>query len=161
MYTIKRHKTTGVQTGCSTADLKDQSTQCGSTKVSYLRNEKKENFTTYKNLLQNYLWDKDFTLSWLKDQELIVSSRICTICGSKMKLVEHGDRSDGYVWECRKQINGKRHRCERSIREGSWFEKANLTVEEVLLKFTYWLRQDLNQWQIKQQLQLGSHAAVD
>ena len=54
-----------------------------------------------------------------------------------MKLVESGDRSDDYVWECRKQINGKRHRCERSIREGSWFEKANLTIEE-MLKLTYW-----------------------
>ena len=26
MYTVKRRKTTGVQSGCSTADLKDQST---------------------------------------------------------------------------------------------------------------------------------------
>ena len=93
MYTVKRRKTTGVQTGCSTADLKDQS---GSTKGSYLRNEKKENFTNYENLLQNYLWDKDFTLSWLKDEGLIAPSRVCTICGSEMKLVESGDRSDGY-----------------------------------------------------------------
>ena len=28
-------------------------------------------------------------------------------------------------------------------------------------KFTYWWCQDLTQWQIKQQLELGSHAAVD
>ena len=77
-----------------------------------------------------------------------------------MKWVECDDRSDGYVWACRRQINGKRHRCERSIREGSWFEKSNLTIEEVL-KFTYWWCQDLNQWQIKQQLGLGSHTAVD
>ena len=34
------------------------------------------------------------------------------------------------------------------------------TTEEVL-KFTYWWCHDLNQWQIKQQLQLGSHTAVD
>jgi len=53
-----------------------------------------------------------------------------------------GDRSDGYVWECRKQSNGKWHSCERSIIEGSWFEKANLTIEKVL-KFTYWWCQDL------------------
>ena len=102
MYTVKCRKTTEVQTGCSTADLKDQSTQCGSTKGSYLRNEKKENFTNYENLLQNYVWDKDFTLSWLKDEGLIAPSRICTICGSEMKLVKSGDRSDGYYWECRK-----------------------------------------------------------
>ena len=112
------------------------------------------------NLLQNYLWDKDFTLSWVKDEGLITLSRICSICGSEMKLVESGDKSDGYVWECRKQINCKRHRCERSIRESCWFEKANLTIEEVL-KFTYWWCQDLNQWQIKQQLQVGSHTAVE
>ena len=134
MYTVKCRKTTGVQTGCSTADLKDQSTQCDCTEGSYLRNEKKENFTTCENLLQNYLWNKDFTFSCLKD---ITLSRICTICGSEMKLVESGNRSDGYVWECRKQINGKQHRYKRSIRKGSWFEKANLTIEEVL-KFTSW-----------------------
>jgi len=160
MYTIKQCKTTGVQTGCSAADRKDQSTQCGSTKGSDLTKEKKDNFTTYEDLLQNYLWDKDFTLSWLKDEALIALRRNCTICGSEMKLVESGDRSDGYVWECRKQINSKRYRCERSIREGSWFEKVNFTITEVL-KFTYWWCQDLNQWQIKQQLQLGSFTAVD
>ena len=57
-----------------------------------------------------------------------------------MKWFERGDRSGGYVWECRKQLNDNLHRCERSIREGSWFEKANMTSEEVL-KFTYWLCQ--------------------
>ena len=143
MYTVKRRKTTVVQSGCSTADLKDQSTQCGDTKGSYGRDEKKDNFTSYESLLRNYLWDRDFTLSWLKDEGLIASSRICPTCGSEMTWVERGDRSDGYVWECRKQVNGKRHRCERSIREGSWFKKANLTIEEVL-KFTYWWCQDLS-----------------
>ena len=47
MYTVKRRKTTGVQSGCSTADLKDQSTQCGDTNRSYERGGKKDNFTTY------------------------------------------------------------------------------------------------------------------
>ena len=61
-----------------------------------------------------------------------------------------------------KQINGKRqwYRCERSNREGSWFENANMTLEEVI-KFTYWWCQDLDQWQIKKQLGIESHAAVD
>ena len=77
-----------------------------------------------------------------------------------MKWTECDDRSDGFVWECRKQIGLKRHRCQTSIREGSWFENANLTIEEVL-KFTCWWCQDLSQWQIKQQLGLGSHTAVD
>ena len=59
-----------------------------------------------------------------------------------MKWTECKDRSDGFMWECRKQIGRKRHRCQTSIREGSWFE-------------------DLKQWQIKQQLGLGLHTAVD
>ena len=49
--------------------------------------------------------------------------------------------------ETGQMVNGKRHRCERGIRESSWFEKENLTIEEVL-KFTYWWCQDLIQWQI-------------
>lgn len=57
-----------MQSGCPTADLKDQSTQCGSTKGSYQRNEKKDNFSGYENLLKNYLWDRDFMLSWLRDE---------------------------------------------------------------------------------------------
>ena len=40
MYTIKRHKTT---------DHQDQRTWCGSAKGSYLRNGKKNNFTTYES----------------------------------------------------------------------------------------------------------------
>lgn len=147
-----------MQTGCSKAVLKDQSTQCGSTQPSYQRNEKQENFTSYENLLRDYLWDRELTLSWLREEGLIVSSRNCR--GSEMNWVRWGDRSDGYIWECRRQINGKRHRCERSISEGSWFENSNITIEEVL-KFTYWWCQDLNQWQIKQQLGLGSHTSVD
>ena len=108
MYTVKRRKTTGVQSGCSTADLKDQSTQCGDTNESYGRGEKKDNFSSYENLLRNYLWDRDFILPWLKDERLIASSGICPTCGSEMNWVERGDRSDGYVWECTKQINSKR-----------------------------------------------------
>ena len=104
--------------------------------------------------------DIEFTLSWLKEEGLITSSRICTMCGSEMNWVQRGDRSDGYIWECKSHIDGKGHRCEKSISEGSWFENSNLTIEEVL-KFTYWWCQDLKQWQIKQQLGLGSHTAVD
>jgi len=43
---------------------------------------------------------------------------------------------------------------------GSWFEQSNLSIEEVI-KFTYWWCQGLQQCQIKQQLGLGSHTAVD
>ena len=82
MYTVVRRKTRGVQTGCLKADLKDQSTQ-----ASYQRNEKQGNFTSYENLLRDYLWDREFTLSWLREGGLIASSRNCTMCGSEMNWV--------------------------------------------------------------------------
>jgi len=62
MYTVKRRKTTGVQTGCSTANLKGQSTQCGSVKGSYERNEKNGNFISYENLLEKLLVGQIFHL---------------------------------------------------------------------------------------------------
>ena len=104
------------------ADLKDQTTLRGCTTGSYKRNEKKENFTTYKNLLQNYLWDRDFTLSWLKDEGLIAPVRICTICGPEMNWIEYGDRSDSYVVVKGRDVRGALGRS----REGCWFEKAKL-----------------------------------
>ena len=53
-----------------------------------------------------------------------------------------------------------KHRCERSIRYMSWFEQSNLTLEETM-KFTYWWSCDNTQEQIRKQLQLGSHTAVN
>ena len=77
-----------------------------------------------------------------------------------MKLVETGDRFDGFKWECRKSVNGKKHRSECSIQKDSFFEKSNLSLAEVM-KFIYWRSHDLNQCQIKTQLGLSSSTAVD
>lgn len=70
------------------------------------------------------------------------------------------DRSDGLKYECRQTGTTKRHRVERSIRAGSWFEKSNLTLEEIL-KLTYWWCADLRENQIKAQLQLSDNTIVD
>lgn len=103
---------------------------------------------------------KDFTLLWLKQVVLLATCQACSICASEMKRAECVDRSDGYLWKCKRQLNSKCHQSEKSISEGSWFEKSNLTIEEVL-KFTYWWCRDMKQWQIKQQRELGSHTVVD
>ena len=128
---------------------------------SYGRRNNETGFLTYDELLRNHLWTKDYTMEWLKKEKLLAKNRICDIRGrSEVKLRECSDRSDGYVWGCRRQIGRKRHRTEKSIREGSWFEQSNLSIEEII-KFTYWWSQGLEQWQIKRQLGLGSHTAVD
>ena len=155
MYKVTCKRTIGVQAGCSTVDRREKGTQCSDSKASYGRLENPE-----EHLLRQHLWDKEFLICWLKEEGLIASRCLCTICQSHMKWVECSDRSDDYAWECRKQLERKRHRHETGIREGSWFAKVNLTIEGVI-KFTYWWCQGLQQWQIKQQLNLSSHTAVD
>ncbi|XP_028414213.1 uncharacterized protein LOC114537271 [Dendronephthya gigantea] len=94
------------------------------------------------------------------DEGLIAHERVCGHCNNSMRLVKCADRSDGYKWECRKQVAGKRHKVELSIRKGSWFEKSNMTLEEVI-KFTYWWCRDVNQEQIRHELNVATNTAVD
>ena len=72
----------------------------------------------------------------------------CPMCAGEMSLTRCEDQSDGLKWECRQQVNCKRHKAEVSIRKGRWFEKSKMTLEEIL-KLTYWWCQDLYQAQIK------------
>lgn len=79
---------------------------------------------------------------------MLGKKQLCQRCGSEMK------------WECRRQLNGKRHKVEKLLRSGSWFEHSNMTLEEIL-KFTYWWSRGLNQSQIKDELSVCSNTAVD
>ena len=107
MYTVSQKRKAAVQVGCSFKDRKDIGIQCSASKGSYGRNIQGKKLT-YDELRDKYLWDKDYTLQWLKDEGLIASSRICDICQCSMRWAKCIDRSDGYVWECRKQIGRKR-----------------------------------------------------
>ena len=159
MYTVSRKGKAELQVGCPSVERKDIGVQCSESKGSYGR-DVDSNILTYDQLKDKYLWEKDFTINWLKEEGLIRASRVCDICRSDMNWMECRDRSDGYIWECRKQIGQKRHRTEKSIREGSWFEESNMSIEEVI-RFSYWWCQGLQQCQLKLQLGLGSHTAVD
>lgn len=75
-----------------------------------------------------------------------------------MKCTPCKDRSDGLKFECRDK-GTKRHRMEIRIRENTWFEKSNMSLEEVL-KFTYWQSIGLTQDQIMLQLRISSSTVV-
>ena len=93
-------------------------------------------------------------------EKLIPSNRKGSYCGELMKLVIANDRSDGLKWECRKQANGKQHKVETSVRKGSWFEKSNLMLKEIV-KLTYWWRRDLSQEDIRHEVSVSEHTTVD
>lgn len=139
--------------------LKDAESQCGGEKSSYGRSEQAGTWT-YDRVEEGILCSKHNCIRWYMDQGLITSERVCGHWDKPMKLVECQDRSDGYKWECRRQEAGKRHKTEVSIRQGSWFEKSNMTVEEIL-KLTYWWCRDVKQEQIRHELNLASNTAVD
>ena len=76
MYTVKRKRTLGIQTGVPLNERKDNWTQTGvSVCGSYNRLERKAKrmFTTYDNLRDNILCDMDTTFEWLKKERLIIS----------------------------------------------------------------------------------------
>lgn len=99
------------------------------------------------------------TIKWLMEQKLIAWKQECERCGNDMVLVKCEDRSDGFRWECRKQVSGQRHKFTVSIRKGSWFEESNLTIEEVL-KYTYWWTQGLDQCHIRRQLRMSPNMGL-
>lgn len=97
VYTVTHKRKISIQVGCSTVDRKEQGIQCSNSKGSYGRIEKEGRFLTYDNFKDMYLWNKDYTISWLKEEGLIASKCTCDVCQSDMKWVESSDRSDGYV----------------------------------------------------------------
>ena len=111
---------------------KEQGTQCGMAKGSYARDESKHDRKWRYDDLIGRFHDKDRLNKWLMEDGLLVKSRVCSVCGDDMKLVNCEDCSDGFKWECRSRINSKRHKVELSIRASSWFEQSKMTLEEIL-----------------------------
>ena len=86
----------------------ERGTQCGSTAGSYGRHNIHKKWR-FEDLLMR-MFDKERLMEWMMDEGLLVKKQLCGKCRGEMNLVKCEDRSDGYKWECRKQINSKRHR---------------------------------------------------
>ena len=72
MYRVKGTKKIGIQVGCSSGE---KGVQCSCSESSYRKEDRESRFTTFEDLLRNYLWDKEYMLSWLKEEGLIASMR--------------------------------------------------------------------------------------
>ena len=157
----KKGKSRESQTQMSAFERESVATQCGEENGSYQRTKSKANGPwTYDRLKDDVLVNKSRVICWLIERKLICSSRLCPQCDSQMRLVECSDRSDGCKWECRRQVNGKRHKVECSIRKGSWFEGSNLTLEEIL-KLTCWWCRDVQQETMRFEVDVSGNTVVD
>ena len=87
---------------------------------------------------------------------------VCPKCGNEIMKVNTSTKSnsDGFVWMCRKTVNGHRHQCHRSIRKGSGISDCNSTLEEII-KSVYHCTRNMYQNQIMHESLFASHIAVD
>ena len=156
----KRSKTSaGSQTTALQPPNEERATQCGMSFTESYGRKREHKKWRYDDLVAR-LQDKERLIHWLMDEGLMAKERSCLICAEEMCLTRCEDRSGGLKWECRKQVNGKRHKSEVSIRKGSWFDSSKMTLEEIL-KLTYWWCQDLDQAQIKHELGIAESTGVD
>jgi len=135
-----------------------QQSEFGSSFRSYHRNENESppHIKTFRDLLTKVIPNKEITLQWCFDNKVISNARVCTICNSSMHMAPKTASSDGLRWRCRK----KDHEQEQSLRKGSWLEKSNLTMEEVI-ELTYWWAVGTPQHLIKSQMKLSDNTIVD
>ena len=92
MYTVSRKRKGEVLVGCPFAKRKDVGIQCSESRGRYGRNEESK-ILTYDQLKEKYLWSKDHTLHWLKDEGLIKSRRVYDVCQSSTTSVAEGGTS--------------------------------------------------------------------
>ena len=70
--------------------------------------------------------------------KLIPDSRKCPTCGKAMSLINDSHLSDGRRWYCRERKGKNKHEHKLSIRTGTFFEKSNLRIEEILQFIYLW-----------------------
>ena len=128
---------------------------------SYNRKFNNEKYT-YKDVLENTKTKKD-CIDWLMCNNVLQNGFKCEVCGSDMKLVPNSSQrasSDVYIWECKKQIEKRRHYCRKSIRKNSFFEGSNLQLEEIINVIYFWSK-GISQSFLKEELCLQNDAVVN
>lgn len=132
---------------------------------SYATVRKPTSYMTFIRLITDVLCDKQTTVSFVQENNMIARERKCPVCGELMKVViDSGKKasSDGIHWACRRKRkeDDQRHQKYLSIRTGSWFEKSNLTLAEIL-KLTYAFAWSWTEVQMQHELGMGPSTLVD
>lgn len=161
MYRVKITRKIAIQVATPFSSLKPQQIQVP---VNHSKSYHRYSFPatqqlTYDELNEKLLVNKESLLEWLKELGLLPKQVFCPKCKEIMRWTQCDDRSDGFKYEGRGKTV-KQHRVEVSIRQGTWFEKSNMTLKEIL-KLTYWWTVGLKESQITQQLRLSPNTAVD
>ena len=108
-----------------------------------------------KDLFQNIIDTKLHAIEFLQKHGVIPTTMTCPgplinnnrfgQCGKPMALKEVKDRKDNITWRCRKVhkvfVNGRKlakKDVKVSVRENSWLQNCNLTLEEIIMMLYCW-----------------------
>lgn len=93
-------------------------------------------------------------IQWLARRSLIANSRQCCMCQQPMRFIAYIKGLDKKRWSC--------HTCQQtlSLRNGSFFERSNLSLVDIVLLIYVWVK-DLPQTFAIEELSLNKNTVVD
>ena len=149
-------KNVGVQCAVS---VKDQCTQLGTeNSISYGKDTDQK--ITYRHLLTSIIFNKDSAVEFCFEMGLLPRTRPCPTCGNNMSLIKDSKVSDRHRWYCRIKTGPKKHEHKLSLRTGTFFEKSNMTIEEILQIVYLWVHGH-SQQNIQHEVGISSSTDVD
>ena len=104
--------------------------------------------------------DHAMAIESLKDIGLIRRTMQCSCCGRDMVWSQRSDSSDGFRWRCQRRVAGARCNRSTAIRHDSWFQRSNLTLQEIML-LTYDIVCREPATNIKNEYCFSSHTVAD
>ena len=144
--------------------MKEMSTQCGfENSVSYaskLESADGDKHINFKTLLMELIPNKESTINFCFKMGIIPDSKQCPTCGNSMSLIYDSKVSDQRRWYCRQRQGPNKHEHRLSIRNGTFFSKSNLTLEEILQFFYLWVN-GTSQDQIHHEIGTSGKTDVD
>lgn len=103
---------------------------------------------------------KKAVLEWCMKEGMIASTHKCPKCGSQMSLKTRQDRTDGFMWFCRKKGRENAHECTKSVRDGSWFSHSHLSIVQILKMTRLWYAKAMHEY-IMYEVKVFEHAVTD
>jgi len=79
--------------------------------------------------------EQSIAIEFLKDIGLLQSKLQCNTSGRDMTWSADSNISEGFCWRCHRRVVGVRCNQSASIKQGSWFQQSNLTLQEILLTY--------------------------
>jgi hypothetical protein len=128
--------------------------------LSYLRRMVRGDGDPNRFFLTYLFTDRAVAIEFLQDVGLLRSQMPCNTCGRDMKWASDSSVREGFRWRCQKRVTGTKCNRSASIKHGSWFQRSNLTLLEILV-ITYDIVNREQALKIQLEYSLSAHTVAD